>query len=187
MRVGRRGRLALRAAWERPEPALQLVHGNERKGGPETAAHLLEFDSVHGRRQRDNGSDGGGLVIDGQPSSFGDAASAGGVAWGKLGGDVVLECTGRFRTRQLLAPHFERGARKVVVAAQARSGIATELTKMSSRSAVRGVGFVVSGALDRWQGLTGCLWASVGFVLAAGTVSLLLPRPGAAPVGATPG
>ena len=47
---GRVGRLALRAAFDRPEfAALPIVHVNEIKGGPETAAHLLEFDSVHGR------------------------------------------------------------------------------------------------------------------------------------------
>ena len=47
---GRMGRLALRAAWDWPE--LEIVHVNEVKGGPVTAAHLLEFDSVHGRWDR---------------------------------------------------------------------------------------------------------------------------------------
>ena len=46
---GRMGRLALRAGWERDD--LEFVHVNEVSGGPKTGAHLLEFDSVHGRWQ----------------------------------------------------------------------------------------------------------------------------------------
>lgn len=48
---GRMGRLSLRAAWEWPE--FDIVHINEIKGGPQAAAHLLEFDTVHGRWRRD--------------------------------------------------------------------------------------------------------------------------------------
>jgi glyceraldehyde 3-phosphate dehydrogenase len=47
---GRIGRLALRAAWDWPE--VNFLHVNEVKGGPETAAHLLQFDSVHGKWER---------------------------------------------------------------------------------------------------------------------------------------
>ena len=47
---GRMGRLALRATWDWPD--FEIVHINEIKGGPETAAHLLEFDSVHGRWEK---------------------------------------------------------------------------------------------------------------------------------------
>src|SRR5688572_6277764 len=72
---GRMGRLALRAAWAWPE--LEFVHVNEIKGGPETAAHLLEFDSVHGRWDRPIAVQGGALVVDGKKVGFSAQAAPG--------------------------------------------------------------------------------------------------------------
>ena len=65
---GRMGRLAVRALQR--QPGLQLVHVNELKGGVATAAHLLEFDTVHGRYQGKVGVDGDRLTIDGSPVTF---------------------------------------------------------------------------------------------------------------------
>ena len=112
---GRMGRLALRAAWGWPE--LDCVHINELKGDAATGAHLLEFDSVHGRWPHDIGSHDGTLVVDGEAIGYSDQAEPGAVAWDEHGVDVVLECSGKFRTRGSLEPYFERGVRKVVVAA----------------------------------------------------------------------
>jgi len=112
---GRIGRLALRAAWERED--LQFVHINEPHGDAATAAHLLCFDSVHGRWDRAASSDGDTLTVDGQEIGYSAAAAPGDVPWGGRGAEIVLECSGRFRTIDSLAPFFERGARKVIVAA----------------------------------------------------------------------
>jgi len=112
---GRMGRLALRAAWDWPE--LDIVHINEVKGGPETAAHLLEFDSVHGRWIRDIRGVNGSLAIDGKTVGFSEENLPGDIQWGKLGVDVVIEASGKFRTTELLQPYFERGVRKIIVAA----------------------------------------------------------------------
>ncbi len=112
---GRMGRLALRAAWG--WPALEFVHINELHGDADTAAHLLTFDSVHGRWRHDVQGAGDALSIDGEPISYGSAAEPGAVAWHQHGVDIVLECSGRFRTPEKLAPYFERGVRKVIVAA----------------------------------------------------------------------
>ena len=109
------GRLALRAGWA--SGAVEFAHVNELHGDAATAAHLLTFDSVHGRWPHEVGGDGGALAIDGAPISYSDAAAPGDVAWGELGVDVVLECTGKFRTIESLAPYFAQGVRKVVVAA----------------------------------------------------------------------
>lgn len=117
---GRMGRLTLRAAWGRPE--LAFVHVNEVKGGPETAAHLLEFDSVHGRWSHDIRGAGESLVIDGTDVTFSESTDPAEVPWGDLGVEVVLECTGKFRTRASLAPYFDRGVRKVIVAAPVKEG-----------------------------------------------------------------
>jgi glyceraldehyde 3-phosphate dehydrogenase len=112
---GRMGRLALRAAWGWPE--LEFAHVNELKGDAATGAHLLEFDSVHGRWPHDMGAHNGMLVVDGEAITYSDFSEPGRVPWEEHGIEVVLECSGKFRTRESLEPYFERGVRKVVVAA----------------------------------------------------------------------
>ena len=116
---GRMGRLAVRALQHQPD--LQLVHVNEAKGGAETAAHLLEFDSVHGRYTGSVSVADGAMVVDGATVTFSEHTAPGDIPWADLGVDVVIEATGKFRTPQLLEPHFSRGARRVVVAAPVKS------------------------------------------------------------------
>jgi glyceraldehyde 3-phosphate dehydrogenase len=117
---GRMGRLALRAAWKWPD--IEFVHINETKGGPETAAHLLAFDSVHGRWGDDVKATSDAVVIDGKKIPFTDRSAPGEVPWKDQGVDLVLECSGKFRTTALLNPYFERGVKKVIVAAPVKEG-----------------------------------------------------------------
>ncbi|HEY9627209.1 MAG TPA: ArsJ-associated glyceraldehyde-3-phosphate dehydrogenase [Coleofasciculaceae cyanobacterium] len=117
---GRIGRLALRAAWGWPE--LEFVHINETKGGAVTAAHLLKFDSVHGRWAPEVAAQEGQVVIDEQALSFSDRATPGEVAWEDLGVDLVLEASGQFRATATLDPYFKRGVQKVIVAAPVKEG-----------------------------------------------------------------
>ena len=96
------GRLALRAGWGRPD--LEFVHINEVAGGPETAAHLLTFDSVHGRwdRRVEVGDDD---AVDRwhSRSRFRAQLEAGRRRRGRRAAvDVVLECSGKFRTTETL-------------------------------------------------------------------------------------
>lgn len=117
---GRMGRLALRAAWDWPE--FEIVHINEVKGGAECAAHLLEFDSVHGRWQKQITNDEQSLTIEGKKIGFSEHKSPGDVPWDKLGVDIVIESSGKFRTTELLQPYYDRGVRKVIVAAPVKEG-----------------------------------------------------------------
>ena len=117
---GRMGRLALRAGWESPHVA--FVHVNELHGDAATAAHLLEFDSVHGRWPRRIEGAGDRLAIDGTALGYSRGADPGAVAWGDLGVEIVLECSGAFRTRETLEAYFEQDVRKVVVAAPVKDG-----------------------------------------------------------------
>jgi glyceraldehyde 3-phosphate dehydrogenase len=117
---GRMGRLALRAAWDWPD--LNIVHINEVKGGPETAAHLLEFDSVHGRWDRDIRVGDDCIFIDGKSVDFSDKPSPGEVAWDEAGVDIVIESSGKFVKPELLQPYFDRGVKKVIVAAPVKQG-----------------------------------------------------------------
>ncbi|HUF99938.1 MAG TPA: ArsJ-associated glyceraldehyde-3-phosphate dehydrogenase [Ilumatobacter sp.] len=116
---GRMGRLVVRALREHHD--LQLVHVNEHKGGLETAAHLLEFDTVHGRYPGEVHVDGDQLVIDEQPVTFSEHSSPGDIPWNDLGVDLVIESTGTWKTAEHIEPHFERGARAVVVACPVKS------------------------------------------------------------------
>jgi glyceraldehyde 3-phosphate dehydrogenase len=125
--MGRIGRLALRAGLggmlrtdgdPRAHNRIEVVHLNELKGGIAATAHLLEFDSLHGRWRAGIGvEDGATIRIGEQRLSFSSAATPGDVAWGDLGCDVVLECTGKFLTPDALQSYFDRGVKRVIVAA----------------------------------------------------------------------
>ncbi|MBF0213143.1 MAG: ArsJ-associated glyceraldehyde-3-phosphate dehydrogenase [Magnetococcales bacterium] len=112
---GRMGRLGLRAAWGRL-PELEFVHVNEILGDAACAAHLLKYDSVHGKWDRDVTAEGSGIVVDGQRMGYSMSPTVGGVDWKGLGVDLVLECTGKFKTMAALQPYFDQGVKKVVVA-----------------------------------------------------------------------
>ncbi|MCW5746599.1 MAG: ArsJ-associated glyceraldehyde-3-phosphate dehydrogenase [Alphaproteobacteria bacterium] len=125
--MGRIGRLALRAALggvtrndgdPRAGNRLEIAHVNEIKGGAATAAHLLEFDSIHGRwRGSFATEDDTAIMIGNRRIGFSAAAAPGDVPWGDLGCDVVLECTGKFLKPEHLQGYFDRGVRRVIVAA----------------------------------------------------------------------
>lgn len=135
--MGRMGRLALRAAFggvHRPsgDPRrgnrLDIVHMNEIKGGAAATAHLLEFDSMHGRWHTSFELDGErGLAVGGTYLGFSAAAAPGDVAWGDLGCELVLECTGRFLKPEQLQAYFDRGVKKVIVAAPVKDERALNL------------------------------------------------------------
>jgi glyceraldehyde 3-phosphate dehydrogenase len=117
---GRMGRLALRAASANRQ--VEIVHINEVKGGPETAAHLLEFDSVHGRWRVPVAAVAGALDVNGARIGYSGFSGPNEVPWGEAGIEIVLECTGKFLTPETLELYFERGVRKVIVAAPVKQG-----------------------------------------------------------------
>jgi glyceraldehyde 3-phosphate dehydrogenase len=125
--MGRIGRLAFRAslgAVDRPveDPRagnrLDIVHVNEIRGGAAVTAHLIEFDSLHGRwRQQFTAEDDQAIVVGNRRIGFSAAGLPGDVPWGDLGCDIVLECTGKFLKPDQLQGYFDRGVRRVIVAA----------------------------------------------------------------------
>jgi glyceraldehyde 3-phosphate dehydrogenase len=129
--MGRIGRLVTRAAMggaDRPadDPRagnrLDIVHVNELKGGAAATAHLLAFDSVQGRwRVPIEAEDDAAILIGNHRVGFSAHAAPEEIAWGTLGVDVVLECTGKFVTPDSLAGHFARGAKRVIVAAPVKA------------------------------------------------------------------
>jgi glyceraldehyde 3-phosphate dehydrogenase len=119
---GRMGRLALRAAWGGSD--FDFTQVNELHGDAATAAHLLTFDSVHGRWPHEAEGAGDVLSIDGTELAYSQHGTPGAVKWDV---DVVLECSGRFRTRESLQPFFDAGVRKVIVAAPVKDGSALNI------------------------------------------------------------
>jgi len=112
---GRMGKLGLRAGWGFEE--LEIVHINEIKGDATCQAHLLEFDSVNGRWPHDISHRGGAIVVDGKEIGFSMDATPEDVDWGTRGVALVIECSGKFKTKEALQPYFDQGVKKVLVSA----------------------------------------------------------------------
>ena len=120
---GRMGRLTLRAAWG--DPALRFVHINDPAGDAATLAHLLQFDSVHGRWDREVGTDGDALVIDGVRIPVSRNRELAATDWS--GCDVVVEASGKFRKPDVLQPYLDQGVPRVVVTAPVKSAGALDV------------------------------------------------------------
>jgi glyceraldehyde 3-phosphate dehydrogenase len=116
---GRIGRLVLRATMQ-SEADLEVVAVNDITDA-KTLAHLLKYDSVHGRypgtvEMKDNG-----FVVDGKRVKVLSEKDPANLPWKKLGVDIVLESTGIFRSRDTAGKHLEAGAKKVVISAPGKN------------------------------------------------------------------
>ncbi|MPQ94019.1 ArsJ-associated glyceraldehyde-3-phosphate dehydrogenase [Thioclava sp. JE_KL1] len=115
--LGRIGKLALKPLLER---GAKIAWINDAVGDAAMQAHLLEFDSVHGRWDAEFASDADSVTIDGTRLPF--------IGTRKIedlpldGVDVVIDCTGVFKSEAALAPYFEAGVKKVVVSAPVKDG-----------------------------------------------------------------
>ncbi|AZZ45490.1 type I glyceraldehyde-3-phosphate dehydrogenase [Pseudomonadaceae bacterium SI-3] len=110
---GRIGRLALRAAWDWPE--LEFVQINDPAGDAATHAHLLNFDSVHGRWQHEASSDGDCVVVDGKRVRVTANKAIADTDWS--GCDLVIEASGKMKTVAVLQGYLDQGVKRVVVSA----------------------------------------------------------------------
>lgn len=110
---GRIGRLALRAAFD--NPALTFVHINDPAADATTHAHLLNFDSVHGRWSHEASADGNGIVINGHRISLSHQKAISDIDWS--GCDIVIEASGKNKTVAALQAYLDQGVKRVVVSA----------------------------------------------------------------------
>lgn len=109
---GRIGRLTLRALLEKKD--VEIVAINDLTDN-KTLAHLLKYDSVHGRFNGTIEADDEFITINGKKIKAFAEKDPSNLPWKELGVDVVAECTGVFRRRELLNKHIEAGAKKVVL------------------------------------------------------------------------
>ena len=123
---GRIGRNILRALYERPEVAsrLRVVAINDL-GTPEINAHLLQFDTTHGRFGATVAVEDGALNINGDRIAVFAERNPEDLPWGDLNIDVVFECTGIFTSRDKASAHLRAGARKVLISAPSGDADAT--------------------------------------------------------------
>lgn len=113
---GRIGRLVLKAA---RNTDIEIVGINDLTDA-KTLAYLLKYDSVHGRFPVDVTADGNNIVIDGTKVPVTAERDPAKLPWKKLNVDVVLECTGHFRTKETAGKHITAGAKKVLISAPAK-------------------------------------------------------------------
>ena len=124
---GRIGRLVFRALWGRP--GVELVHINDPAGDASTAAHLLEFDSVHGRWDRKIRSNPTGFWVENQALTWSKETNPTAVPWKKHGVEMVLEASGKIKTPETLNPYFnDIGLQRVVVACPVKGQVAGQET-----------------------------------------------------------
>ena len=155
---GRIGRLVLRAAFEAGRDDIEIVAINDLADAT-TNAHLLKYDSVHGRFKGEVATDGNDLIINGKRVKGLQIADPAKLGWGDLKVDVAMECSGRFTKRADAEKHLQAGAKKVLISAPATDEDLTVVYGVNDRE-LKASHTVVSNA----SCTTNCL-APVAFVL----------------------
>ena len=115
--LGRIGKLALKPLLEK---GAEIAWINDAVGDPATHAHLLEFDTVHGRWDAAFSHDAEAVTINGTRLPFIGTRDLGALPLDGM--DVVIDCTGVFKTQARLAPYFDGGVKRVVVSAPVKDG-----------------------------------------------------------------
>lgn len=116
---GRIGRLSLRNGFNRT--SLQWQHINEPNGDNEMCAYLLNYDSVHGRWDNYASADAHGISIADNQLRVSHNTAIAQTDWSQC--DIVLECSGKFRTAESLMPYFAQGVKQVIVAAPIKQDV----------------------------------------------------------------
>jgi len=114
---GRIGRLVFRAALKHPD--VEVVAINDLTDAA-TMAHLLVYDSVHGKLDLDVSAKDDAIIVDGRPIAYTAVKDPEKLSWKDFGVEIAAECTGLFRDRDSAAKHLTAGARKVIISAPAK-------------------------------------------------------------------
>jgi glyceraldehyde 3-phosphate dehydrogenase len=140
---GRIGRNFFRAAYK--DPALEIVAVNDITDA-KTLAHLLKYDSVHGRFGEEVGVKDGALVVAGRTVQVLAAKDPSELPWGKLGVEIVIESTGKFTEREGAEKHLKAGAKRVIISAPAKNPDATFVLGVNEKTFDPAKHFIISNA-----------------------------------------
>jgi len=121
---GRIGRLTLRSMIEHARGDIEVVAINDL-GPVETNAHLLSYDTLHGRLSNDVQASDGKITIDGKDITVSAERDPSQLAWGDKGVDIVFECTGIFTAPDKAKMHLDAGAKRVLVSAPSTADVRT--------------------------------------------------------------
>src|SRR5512134_98714 len=140
---GRIGRNFFRAAYT--DPALEIVAVNDITDA-KTLAHLLKYDSVHGRFKEEVGVRDGALVVAGKTVQVLAAKDPSELPWAKLGVEIVIESTGKFTEREGAEKHLKAGAKRVIISAPAKNPDATFVLGVNEKTFDPAKHFIISNA-----------------------------------------
>ncbi len=140
---GRIGRNFLRAAYR--DPALEIVAINDITDA-KTLAHLLKYDSVHGRFEESIQVKDDALAFGGKSVKVLASKDPSELPWGKLGVEVVIESTGKFTEREGAEKHLKAGAKRVIISAPAKNPDATFVMGVNEKSFDPAKHFIISNA-----------------------------------------
>ena len=118
--LGRIGRMVVRAIIENKYKNIEIKHINNRSNS-EVSASLLKYDSVHGQFKSKVNFDKNSIILNGKKITFTQETDIQKINWKKSNIDVVLECTGKFNSKDKLLPHLRNGAKKVIVSAPCKN------------------------------------------------------------------
>ena len=118
--LGRIGRMVLRSIFEENHKNLKINHINNR-ADIKIACELIKRDSVHGKFKGKVYIENNKLIVNGNKISYSQETNIRDISWKKHNVDIVLECTGKFNSRDKLIQHIKNGAKKVVVSAPCKS------------------------------------------------------------------
>jgi glyceraldehyde 3-phosphate dehydrogenase len=140
---GRIGRVVLRAALSNPE--VDVVAINDLTDAA-TMAHLLKYDSVHGKLDCEVTAQGNTIDINGRRVAITSEKDPSKLKWKEFGVDIVAECTGLFRDRENASKHLAAGARKVIISAPAKDPDITIVMGVNSNQYDPGQHHIISNA-----------------------------------------
>ena len=155
---GRIGRLILRALLENYSKKIQVVAINDL-GSIETNAHLIKYDSTHGVLSHDVKTSKDGFNILNQNIKVYAERDPSNLPWGKIGADIVLECTGLFLDNESAGKHLKAGAKKVIISAPGKDVDFTIVQGVNSKELKKEHNIISNGSCT-----TNCL-APVAMVL----------------------
>ena len=118
--LGRIGRMVLRSIFEENHKYLKINHINNR-ADIKIACELIKRDSVHGKFKGKVYIENNKLIVNGNKISYSQETNIRDISWKKHNVDIVLECTGKFNSRDKLIQHIKNGAKKVIVSAPCKS------------------------------------------------------------------
>ena len=131
--LGRIGRMVVRSLIESKNKKIEIKHINNRTNS-ETSSLLLRYDSVHGKFVADINYNEKNLIINKKKISFSQETELSNINWKKNGVDIVLECTGKYNSKEKSIQHIKNGAKKVIVSAPCKNADKTIVYGVNHKS-----------------------------------------------------